>query len=57
MKTQKYLINFRSRETRDVIYTFYINARDINNAIEIARDLTHDYNDTVYFDVVDVENA
>ena len=51
MKTQEYLVTFKNNETSEVIDMFYINATDKNNAKQIANELTHEYDDTNYFEI------
>ena len=58
MKTKEYLITFKNKQTLELIDMFYIDAIDLNNARQIAHDLTHDYNDVMYFEIlVSVEPA
>ena len=52
MKTQEYLVTFKNNETSEVIDMFYINATDKNNAQQIANNLTHEYDDTNYFEIL-----
>ena len=51
MKTQKYLITFIKKETSEIIYTYTINATDLNNAQQIADDLTNDYKNELCFEI------
>lgn len=58
MKTQEYLVTFKHYETLELIDMFYIDAIDINAAQQIAYDLTHEYNDVMYFEILaSVEHA
>lgn len=52
MKTQEYLVTFKHYETLELIDMFYIDAIDINAAQQIAHDLTHEYNDVMYFEIL-----
>ena len=51
MKTQEYLITFKNNLTLKVIDEFYINARDFNNALQIADELRHEYKYLNYFEI------
>lgn len=58
MKTQEYLVTLVNKETLETIDMFYINAYDLTNAKEIASDLTHEYDNIPYFEILAiVENA
>ena len=51
MKTHEYLVTLINKETLETIDMFYINATDKNNAQQIAIELTHEYDDTNYFEI------
>ena len=51
MKTQEYLITFKNNVTLKVIDEFYINATDLNNALQIADELRHEYDYTDYYEI------
>ena len=58
MKTQEYLVTFKNNLTLKVIDEFYIEATDFNNAIQIADDLRHEYDNINYFEIsASVEKA
>ena len=58
MKTQEYLVTLLNKETSETIDMFYINANDINNAQQIANELTHEYDSIPYYEIsVSVESA
>ena len=52
MKTQEYLVTLLNKESLETIDMFYINANDLSNAKEIACDMTHDYENVNYFDIL-----
>lgn len=51
MKTQEYLVTFKNNLTLKIVDEFYINATDFNNALQIAEDLRHEYNNVNYFEI------
>ena len=51
MKTQEFLVTFKNNATQAIIYTFYINANNINEARQIADDLKHEYDNIDYFEI------
>ena len=51
MKTQEYLITFKNNVTLKVIDEFYINAKSLNNAKQIADELMHEYDNVNYFEI------
>lgn len=58
MKTQEYLVTFKNNLTLKVIDEFYIEATDFNNAIQIADDLRHEYDNINYLEIsASVEKA
>lgn len=52
MKTQEYLVTLLNKETLETIDMFYIDAKDMLNAKQIASDLMHDYENVNYFDLL-----
>ena len=52
MKTQEYLITFKNNVTLNVIDTFYIEANNINEAKQIADELSHEYDYINYFEIL-----
>lgn len=52
MKTQEYLVTLLNKETLETIDMFYINGHDLSNAKEIANNITHDYDNVNYFDIL-----
>lgn len=52
MKTKEYLVTLKNKETSETIDTFYIDANDAIGAKQIANNITHDYDDTNYFDIL-----
>ena len=51
MKTQEYLVTFKNNLTLKVIDEFYINATDLNNALQIADELRHEYKYLNYYEI------
>ena len=52
MKTQEYLVTLLNKQTLENIDMFYINANDLSNAKEIASNISHDYDDINYFEIL-----
>ena len=58
MKTKEYLVTFKNNVTLGIIDTFYIDAKNINEARQIADELRHEYDYTNYFEIsASVEQA
>ena len=52
MKTQEYLVTFKNILTLKVIDEFFINATDFNNALQIADELRHEYENLNYYEIL-----
>ena len=51
MKSQEYLITFKNNVTLQLVDKFYISANNINEALQIADELRHEYNYLNYFEI------